>query len=520
MNQAGDAQPAPGWQARLTLASRSGRWVLAATVLGSALAAIDATVVGIALPAIGHDFKVGLGALQWVVTAYTLTLAGLLLIAGSLGDKFGRRRVFALGIAWFALASILCSVAPGAGTLIAARALQGIGAALLTPGSLAIISATFRAEDRGKAIGAWAGFSGVGTAIGPFLGGWLVAAVSWRLIFVINVPLAAFVIAVTVRHVPESRDPEATGPVDVVGGVLATLGLIGLTYGLIQGPAAGWSAPIVLAGLAAGILLLVAFVAWERRTPDPMLSLTLFASRQFTVTNLVTFIVYAAIGGALFLLPVVLQQVSGYSPLQAGMSLLPVTALTLALSRRSGALAARIGPRLQLSVGPLLIGAGFALFTLIGQSGTYMTEVLPGVALLGFGLAVTVAPLTATVLGAVSGNHADMASAVNNDVARTGSLVAVALLPALGGITGDAYLHPARFASGFHTAALISAILCLGGGVLAAIAIRNPPSGQRAAAAAQCPAVHCALDAPPQASPTRGRLGPGTNSAGRLDRTR
>jgi EmrB/QacA subfamily drug resistance transporter len=498
-NQAGDEHPAEVGSGGLRLASGPGRWVLTATVLGSALAAIDATVVGIALPAIGREFGVGLGALQWVVTAYTLTLAGLLLVSGSLGDKFGRKRVFTIGVIWFAVASVLNSVAPGPGFLIAARALQGIGAALLTPGSLAIISATFAPDDRSKAIGAWAGFSGVGTAIGPFIGGWLVAAYSWRLIFVINVPLAALVVRVTVRHVPESRDPDATGPIDLAGAGLVTVGLIGLTYGLIQGPVSGWAAPAVIAALAAGIILLGAFVAREHRTPYPMLSLRLFASRQFTVTNIVTFIVYGAIGGALFLLPIALQQVSGYTALQAGISLLPVTVIALALSRQSGALAARIGPRLQLSAGPILIGLGFALFVLVGRSGSYLTEVLPGVVVLGFGLVATVAPLTSTVLAAVSANHADMASAVNNDVARAASLLAVALLPAAGGITGDAYLHPDRFEAGFHTASLIAAALCVAGGALAAVVIRNPSRAERAALG-QRPLLHCALDAPPNVS--------------------
>ena len=433
-----------------------------------------------------------------VVTAYTLTLAGLLLLAGALGDKYGRKRVFLIGIVWFALASLLCSVAPTVGTLIGARALQGAGAALLTPGSLAILQAVFRPDDRGKAIGAWSGFSGVGTAVGPFLGGWLVAAVSWRLIFVINLPLAALVVAVTLRHVPESRDPTDTAPIDVTGGVLVTLGLVGLTYGLIQGPNHGWASASVLIALIAGVLLLSAFGWWERRSPAPMLSLSLFRSSQFTSTNVVTFIIYGAIGGALFLLPIQLQEVSGYSALEAGISLLPVTAITLALSARSGALAARIGPRLQMSVGPVLVGAGIGLFTLIGPSGTYLTEVLPGVALFGFGLAVTVAPLTSTVLAAVPAEHSGMASAVNNDVARAASLIAVALLPAAGGLSGDDYRHPEVFSAGFHTASLVSAGLCLAGGLLAAATIRNPSRAEAARRPAQKHALHCAIDAPPQ----------------------
>ncbi len=489
---------APSDQLGLTYASARGRWVLLATVLGSAVASIDATVVGIALPAIGRDFRVGLADLQWVVTAYTLTLAGLLLLAGALGDKYGRKRVFLIGVVWFALASLLCSVAPTAGTLIAARALQGVGAALLTPGSLAILEAVFRPDDRGKAIGAWSGFSGVGTAVGPFLGGFLVQAVSWRLIFVINLPLAGLVVAVTLRHVPESRDPGATAPVDVTGGVLVTLGLVGLTYGLIQGPANGWATSPVLIALIVGVLLLGAFGWWEHRAPAPMLSLSLFRSTQFTATNVVTFIIYGAIGGALFLLPIQLQQVSGYTALEAGISLLPVTAITFALSARSGGLAARIGPRLQMSVGPILVGAGIGLFALIGPSGDYLTEVLPGVVIFGFGLAVTVAPLTSTVLAAVPSEHSGMASAINNDVARAASLIAVALLPAAGGITGDAYRHPEVFSTGFHTASLVSAGLCVAGGLLAVATIRNPSRAAAALRPAQQHPLHCAIDAPPQ----------------------
>jgi len=485
-------------QEGLVFASARGRWVLLATVLGSAIASIDATVVGIALPAIGRDFGVGLADLQWVVTAYTLTLAGLLLLAGALGDKYGRKRVFMIGIVWFALASLLCSVAPTAATLIAARALQGVGAALLTPGSLAILQAVFRPDDRGKAIGAWSGFSGVGTAIGPFLGGWLVAAVSWRLIFVINLPLAALVVVMTLRHVPESRDPTDTAPVDVTGGVLVTLGLVGLTYGLIQGPNDGWASAPVLIALIAGVSLLGVFGWWEHRSPAPMLSLSLFRSSQFTSTNVVTFIIYGAIGGALFLLPIQLQQVSGYTALEAGISLLPVTAITLALSAQSGALAARFGPRLQMSVGPVLVGVGIGLFALIGPSGTYLTEVLPGVVVFGFGLAVTVAPLTSTVLAAVPAEHSGMASAVNNDVARAAALIAVALLPAAGGLTGDSYRHPAVFSAGFHTASLVAAGLCVAAGLLAAATIRNPSRAEAALRPAQQHPLHCAIDAPPQ----------------------
>ncbi|MEU4427611.1 MFS transporter [Actinoplanes sp. NPDC024001] len=476
----------------LTYGSARGRWTLAATVGGSAIASIDATAVNIALPAIGNEFDTDLSVLQWVVTSYTLTLAGLLLVAGALGDRYGRRRVFDIGIVWFALASVLCAVAWNPETLIGARALQGVGAALLTPGSLAILEAVFVPADRGKAIGAWSGLTGVASAIGPFLGGWLIQAASWRWIFAINLPIALVVVLVSRRHIPESRDPEATGRVDMVGGVLVTLGLVGLTYGLIQWPS--------VAALGLGVVLLAAFIVWETRTPAPILPLHLFRSTQFTATNLVTFIVYGAMGGALFLLPLQLQEVSGYTPLQAGISLLPVTVIMLLLSARSGALAARIGPRLQMSAGPVLVGLGFALFGMIGSSGTYVTEVLPAVTVLGLGLAVTVAPLTATVLAAVPARHAGVASAVNNDVARAAALIAVAVLPAAAGITGAAYMNPAEFTDGFHTASMICAGLCVFAGALAAVTIRNET---RPPAAAPSQPWHCQLDAPvPRAAVT------------------
>jgi EmrB/QacA subfamily drug resistance transporter len=494
------ARPAPSSADELSYASARGRWVLLATVLGSAMASIDATVVGIALPAIGADFHASLSTLQWVVTAYTLTLAGLLLLAGALGDRYGRKRVFLIGVVWFALASVLCGVAPNAPFLIAARAVQGIGAALLTPGSLAILEASFRPDDRSKAIGAWSGLSGVGTAIGPFLGGWLISAVSWRLIFYINLPVAIVVVAVGLRHVPESRDPQETGQLDYAGGVLVTLGLIGLTYGLINGAAAGWTTPGSLAALVAGVVLLAAFIVWERRAPTPLLPLSLFSSLQFSAANVLTFVVYGALGGILFLLPLQLEQVAHYTPLEAGISLLPVTIIMLLLSARSGALAARIGPRLQMTVGPLVIGAGFFLFARIGASagpsGNYVTEVLPAVLVFGFGLAINVAPLTSTVLAAAPAEVAGMASAVNNDVARAAGLLAVAILPAAAGLTGSSYLHPEEFSAGFRTASLISGALCLLAGVLAVLTIRNP-SRAKAPAAAGPSQFHCSLDAPP-----------------------
>jgi EmrB/QacA subfamily drug resistance transporter len=473
--------------------------VLAATVLGSGIAALDATVVGIALPAIGRDFHASVASLQWVVDGYTLPLAGLLLLGGALGDVYGRRKMFVIGTVWFALASLACGLAPNDGFLIAARALQGAGAALLTPGSLAIIQASFHPDDRSRAIGAWSGLGGVATAVGPFLGGWLIGAVSWRLVFFINLPVAAAVVIMAVRHVPESRAPGPRQPLDAVGAVSISLALAGLTYGLIESAVSGWSSLVVLVSLLAGAALLVTFCVVEVRSDHPMLPLSVFRSRQFSAANAVTFVVYGALGGALFLVPVVLQEVSGYSAVEAGTALLPLTVIMLVGSPRSAALSARIGPRLQMTVGPLLIAAGMVLFTRVGGDGDYLTQVLPAVVVLGLGLVTNVAPLTATALSAAPAEHSGIASAVNNDVARTASLIAVAVLPALAGLTGDAYLHPAALTEGFHTAVLIGAGAAAAGGLLAALTIRNPPREAEPPRPALRPldCVNCALDAPP-----------------------
>jgi EmrB/QacA subfamily drug resistance transporter len=486
---------APG----LRLGTARGRWVVAATVLGSGMAALDATVVGIALPAIGKNFRVDVASVQWVVDAYTLTLAGLLLLGGTLGDSYGRRRMFMIGTVWFAAASLLCGLAPNAPVLIAARALQGVGGALLTPGSLAILQASFTQDQRSAAIGAWSGLGGVATAAGPFLGGWLISAVSWRLVFFINLPIAVAVIAITARHVPETRSPGPVPRLDVKGAACISGALAGITYGLIGASSSGWGSVPVLVPLAAGVVLLAAFVWVEAREAQPMLPLGVFRSRQFSAANAVTFVVYAALGGLLFLVPTVLQVVRGYSPLEAGTALLPVTVIMLALSSRSGALAARIGPRLQMSVGPLVIAGSLALFTRIGGAGDYLTAVLPAVVVFGFGVAINVAPLTSTALAAAPAEHAGVASAVNNDVARAAGLIAVAVLPALGGITGASYLHPAALAHGFRTAALLAAAFCAAGGLLAAATIRNPARATRAAGAQQREPQpsSCALEAPP-----------------------
>jgi EmrB/QacA subfamily drug resistance transporter len=489
------AAPDPAGTQGLRLGSAAGRWVVAATVLGSGMAALDATVVGIALPAIGRDFHAGVTSVQWVVDAYTLTLAGLLLLGGTLGDSYGRRKMFVIGTVWFAVASLLCGLAPDAAVLIAARALQGVGGALLTPGSLAILQASFAKDDRSAAIGAWSGLGGVATAIGPFLGGWLISAVSWRLVFFINLPLAAVVVVIAARHVPETKSPGPVPRLDVKGAVCISGALAGLTYGLIAASADGWGAVSVLVPLGAGVVLLGLFIGVEATERQPMLPLGIFRSRQFSAANAVTFVVYAALGGLLFLVPTVLQVSHGYSPIEAGTSLLPVTFIMLALSARSGALAARIGPRLQMTAGPLVLAASLFLFTRIGASGDYLTAVLPAVVVFGLGVAINVAPLTATALAAAPADHAGIASAVNNDVARAAGLIAVAVLPALAGITGDSYLHPAVLAHGFTVAAMLAAVFCAAGGVLAGLTIRNPARVTPPRAAPR--EASCGLEAPP-----------------------
>jgi EmrB/QacA subfamily drug resistance transporter len=482
----------------LSFSSAAGRWVVAVTVLGSGIAALDATVVNIALPTIGREFHTGLGSLQWVMNGYTLTLAAFLLIGGSLGDRFGRRRVYSIGIVWFAVASAACGFAPNAGFLIVTRVLQGVGAALLTPGSLAILEASFAPADRGRAIGAWSGFGGVATAAGPLVGGYLITAASWRWIFFINVPIAAVVVALSARHVPESRDPSVTGKIDYEGALAGVVFLTGITFAFIEAPTLGWSSSAVLTMTAAGATALALFLLRERTAASPMLPLSIFRVRQFAATNAVTFIVYAALTGATFLLPVELQVVSGYTPLASGLALLPITVIMLTLSARSGKLASRIGPRLQMSVGPVIVGAGLAMLTLSTYGSSYVVYVLPAVLVFGLGLAVTVAPLTATAMSSAPAQHSGIASAVNNDVARFGGLLAVAVLPALAGITGDAYLDPDALSAGFKTAVLISAVMCAAGGLLAALTITNPRRVPRPAGApAPTDCLHCGLEAPP-----------------------
>ncbi|GAB3584315.1 MFS transporter [Amycolatopsis endophytica] len=444
----------------------AGRWVLFATVLGSGVTFLDATVVNIALPKIGTDLDASNSGLQWTVNGYTLSLAALILLGGSLGDRFGRRRIFVLGVAWFAVASLLCGLAPDIWTLVAARVLQGVGGALLTPGSLAILEASFHPDDRAKAIGAWSGLGGIAGALGPFLGGWLVEVASWRLVFLINVPLALVVVLVALRHVPETRNPEAARQLDYTGAAMGALGLAGLSYGFTAWPSLGAGAPPVLVALAVGVAGIVAFVLTERRSPHPMLPLGVFASRPFTAANLVTFAVYAALGGVFFLVVLNLQVVGGYSPVAAGSAMLPVTALMLLLSARAGALGQRTGPRIPMTVGPVICAVALVLLSRVSAHPSYLTGVLPAVIVFGLGLSLTVAPLTATALGALDDQYAGVASGANNAIARTAGLLAVAVLPLVAGIGTGSLTDPAALAPAYRTAMLVCAGLLVAGAVI------------------------------------------------------
>jgi EmrB/QacA subfamily drug resistance transporter len=487
--------------AGLTLNEATGKWVVAAAVLGSGMASLDATVVNLALPTLGSDLNAQFEGLQWVITSYTLTLASLILLGGSLGDRFGRRRIFAIGAVLFALTSVLCALAPSIELLVAARTLQGVGAALLTPGSLAVIQASFVEQDRGKAIGAWSGLTGVATAIGPFIGGALIQGPGWRWVFLINLPVAVVVVAIARACVPESYDPHPPAHFDVSGAVLGAVGLGGVTYALI-GASGGWSVATVLA-LALGLCALVGLVINERRTAAPMIPPQMFHNRQFIVANAETLLVYAALGGVFFFLVIALQVVAGFSPVLAGSALLPVTAIMLLLSARAGALSARIGPRLPMALGPLIAAAGVLLLLRIGVDTSYVTDVLPGVTILGLGLALMVAPLTTTVLAAAGAEHAGIASGVNNAAARAAGLLSVATLPLIAGISGDDYQQPLSFLAGFRVAMIVCALLLAAGGIIAALAIQNPPRPVPEPVAGR---QFCAVEGPPL-QPVAGRGG-------------
>ena len=444
----------------------AGRAVVAAATLGSGMAMLDGTVVNVALRTIGEDLGATLAQLQWITNAYLLTLASLILLGGSFGDRFGRRRVFVVGVIWFAAASLLCGLAPSPEVLIAARALQGIGGALLTPGSLAMIQGAFAPEERAPAIGAWSGLGSIAAAIGPFVGGALVDYASWRWIFLLNLPIAAVTVLIAVRSVPETRDPRASPHFDVVGAVLAALALGGSTYALIEwGGAGGWIA--VLVSLASG----VGFLLVEAREPQPMLRLEMFRNVTFSASNAMTLLVYGALGALTFFVVIELQTVSGWDALAAGAAFVPMTIIMLFLAPAGGRLGQRIGPRIPMTVGPLIMAVGTLGMLRIGPDVNYVLDVLPAIVVFGLGLAVMVAPLTATVLAAAPDEHAGIASGVNNAVARAGSLLAVAALPIAVGLHGEQYADPAAFDDAFHLAMLACAALLAGGGVVSWLAI-------------------------------------------------
>lgn len=457
---------APG---AVRIGTPTGRAVVAAATLGSGLTLLDGTVVNVALRRLGEDLDASLSQLQWITNGYLLSLAGLILIGGSLGDRFGRRRIFVVGVVWFTLASLACGAAPNPEVLIAARVLQGVGGALLTPGSLAMIQGAFVRADRAAAIGTWSGLGSVAAALGPLVGGLLVDHASWRWIFWINLPLGVLAVLLARRAVPESRDPAASSHFDVGGALLATLSLAGITYALIE-----WESPAAPYVAVGAVVAAVGFLLVERRQPEPMLELGLFAERNFSAANVMTLLVYAALGATLFFVVLQLQTVSGYGALAAGLSSLPITVCMVLLSARGGRLATRIGPRLPMTVGPLVMAAGTLLLLGIDAEVGYWTDVLPGMTVFGLGLALMVAPLTATVLAAAPDRHAGLASGINNAVSRAGGLLAVAALPAVVGLSGSEYADPVAFAAGYRGAVWACAGLLVAGGLVAWLRVRDP----------------------------------------------
>jgi EmrB/QacA subfamily drug resistance transporter len=480
----------------LGLQSTRGRVALTATVAASSMAMLDATVVNVALPHIGDDFNASVSSLQWVLTGYLLALASLILLGGALGDRYGRRKVFLIGTVWFAGASVLCGAAPNVELLICARVLQGVGAALLTPGSLAILEASFRREDRARAVGAWSGLGGFAGAIGPFVGGALVAGPGWRWAFLINLPVAMLVV-VCARAVPETRDPNTARSLDVAGAGLAAISLGAATWALTEAGPRGWTDPGILVADAIALAGGIAFVVRMLRARDPLVPPFLFRSRAFTVTNLATVLLYAPIGVAFFLVAYELQVAVGWSALEAGSALLPATVLMLLLSARSGDLAQRIGPRLQLTVGPVIAGIGLLLLTRVGHDASWTNDVLPGAIVFGLGLVTFVAPLTATVMGSVSEDFVSTASGVNNAVARIASLAALAVIPVVSGLSSAA--GASEVTDAYRTSLVIAAVIAIAAGPVSYFGLTVRTSARRSARRS-----YCSVDGPPlQPDPNR-----------------
>jgi EmrB/QacA subfamily drug resistance transporter len=499
-----------GGPGSVRLASAAGRWVLAVAVLGEAMVLLEATVVNVALPAISRDLGGGVAGLQWTLNGYVLTLAALILPAGSLSDLYGRRRVFILGVGAFVAASALCAAAPTIQLLVAARFVQGVGGALLTPGSLAIIDAVFHPDDRTRAIGAWAGLTAVAGAVGPPVGGYLTDALSWRAVFLINLPLGAFVIVAAVVRLPESRDPTRAGRLDLRGAALATLAIAGLCFAVIQ--ASGGLTPAVITAAAVSLAAAGAFAAVERRSSHPMLPLELFRSRQFASATVLALVTYAALGGVIFLFVAFLQISLGYTALQAGAATLPVTILLLVLSGPSGAIAQRIGPRIPLTAGAVLTGAGLLLMARIQPGDSYLAAVLPSLGVFGVGLAALITPITATVLASVDARHSGIASAVNNALSRLGQMIAVAALPLAAGLSGADFENPVKLAAGFPVAMTIAAGASFAAALLAWTTIRDDtlsrPGADTTPVAKKLPPSlqrHCAVAGTPLATPPRPR---------------
>ena len=474
----------------LILATAQGRLALLSTVAASGMASLDATVVNVGLPRIGEEFGAAVGALQWVLTGYLLALSSLILLAGALGDRFGRRRIFVVGTVWFAVASLACGVAPSVEALVAARVLQGVGGALLTPGSLAILQASFRPADRAAAVAAWSGLGGVAGAIGPFVGGGLVDGPGWRWAFLLNVPVAGVVVACAHAAVPETRDPQSSRALDVFGAVLATAALGASTWALTNVGVRGWNHPFVLACSAVAVVAGACFVWRMLRSTDPLVPPALFHSRVFSVVNMMTVPLYGALGVVFFLVAFHLQVSAGWTALQAGAALLPATVLMLLGSGPSGALAERVGPRLQLVIGPLMTGAGVVLLAHVGPDATSLAAVLPGAVVFGLGLTMFVSPLTAAVMAAVDAGQVGTASGVNNAVARAASLGALAFVPVVSGLATASGTEEVTAA--YRTGMLIAAGGAFAAAVVAAVGLRARagagPSGRR---------VHCAVDGAP-----------------------